>query len=199
MEKKIGFVGLGQMGKWMALNMKKAGFDITVCDVDDKAVQFLTEQGANAAGSPATLAGIVDWVFLSLPNTDIVEQVLFGEDGLIRGAKAGLTIVDFGTTSYLPTLDFERRLKEKGVLFADAPVSGMEARAREGIIIALASDDDDQIDDVAEHIIPIPATSDYLLPVLMSVPLQLLAYHMALLRDCDVDQPRNLAKSVTVE
>jgi glutamine---fructose-6-phosphate transaminase (isomerizing) len=74
-----------------------------------------------------------------------------------------------------------------------------EVRAREGIIVALASEDDDQISQLSEHVIRIPAISDYLLPILMIVPLQLLAYHIAIMRGCDVDQPRNLAKSVTVE
>ena len=88
----------------------------------------------------------------------------------------------------------------KSVLRYEKMISNIEeVRAREGILIALASDDDDRIHEIAEHVIPIPATSDYLLPILMSIPLQLLAYHVAVLRDCDVDQPRNLAKSVTVE
>jgi glucosamine--fructose-6-phosphate aminotransferase (isomerizing) len=88
----------------------------------------------------------------------------------------------------------------KSVLRYEKMISNIEeVRAREGILITLASQDDDRIHEIAEHVIPIPATSDYLLPVLMSVPLQLLAYHIALLRGCDVDQPRNLAKSVTVE
>jgi len=88
----------------------------------------------------------------------------------------------------------------KSVLRYEKMLSNIEeVRAREGILIALASEDDDRIQEIVEHVIPIPQTSDYLLPVLMSVPLQLLAYHIALLRGCDVDQPRNLAKSVTVE
>jgi len=74
-----------------------------------------------------------------------------------------------------------------------------EVRAREGIIVAVANEDDDQISRLAEHVIRIPEASDYILPILMIVPLQLLAYHIAILRGCDVDQPRNLAKSVTVE
>jgi glucosamine--fructose-6-phosphate aminotransferase (isomerizing) len=74
-----------------------------------------------------------------------------------------------------------------------------EARAREGIIIALATEGDDQIAQLTRHVIYIPEISDYLLPILLVVPLQLLAYHIAILRGCDVDQPRNLAKSVTVE
>jgi glucosamine--fructose-6-phosphate aminotransferase (isomerizing) len=88
----------------------------------------------------------------------------------------------------------------KSVLRYEKMISNIEeVRAREGILIALANQDDDRIHEIAEHVIHVPATADYLLPVLMSVPLQLLAYHIALLRGCDVDQPRNLAKSVTVE
>jgi glutamine---fructose-6-phosphate transaminase (isomerizing) len=74
-----------------------------------------------------------------------------------------------------------------------------EVRAREGLLIAVASEGDSQIEQLSNHIIRIPEISDYLLPLLMIVPLQLLAYYVAVLRGCDVDQPRNLAKSVTVE
>jgi glutamine---fructose-6-phosphate transaminase (isomerizing) len=88
----------------------------------------------------------------------------------------------------------------KSVLRYEKMLSNIEeVRAREGIIIALASEDDDEISRLAPHIIRIPEISDYLLPTVMIVPLQLLAYHIAVLRGCDVDQPRNLAKSVTVE
>ncbi len=134
MDKSVGFIGLGQMGKWMARSVLRAGFALTVYDVNAQAVKFLTDQGAESAGSPAELAGQVDWVFLSLPNTAIVESVIFGEDGLLHGARPGLIVVDCGTTGYLPTLDFSRRLQERGLIFADAPVSGMEARAREGTL-----------------------------------------------------------------
>jgi 3-hydroxyisobutyrate dehydrogenase-like beta-hydroxyacid dehydrogenase len=97
-------------------------------------VLFLSERGAASAFNPAELAGQVDLVLLSLPNTAIVEKVIFGDDGLIHGARPGMIIVDCGTTSYVPTLDFARRLRERGLRFADAPVSGMEARAQEGTL-----------------------------------------------------------------
>ncbi|HLJ90473.1 MAG TPA: glutamine--fructose-6-phosphate transaminase (isomerizing) [Candidatus Angelobacter sp.] len=74
-----------------------------------------------------------------------------------------------------------------------------EAKARDGQIIALATDGDDEITEAADHVLYIPRVSELLLPILEVVPLQLLAYHIAVLRGCDVDQPRNLAKSVTVE
>ena len=92
MNKKVGFIGLGNMGKWMALNMMKAGFDLTVFDADPKAVKFVVDKGAGSARNPMEMAGRVDWVFLSLPNTEIVEKVIFGEDGLVKGAGPGLVI-----------------------------------------------------------------------------------------------------------
>ncbi|HEY8368130.1 MAG TPA: SIS domain-containing protein, partial [Thermodesulfobacteriota bacterium] len=74
-----------------------------------------------------------------------------------------------------------------------------EARARGGRIIALATEGDEEVGRFAEVVIPVPAACDLLTPIVLSVPLQLLAYHVAVAKGTDVDQPRNLAKSVTVE
>ena len=74
-----------------------------------------------------------------------------------------------------------------------------EVKARKGRIIAIVSEGDKEIKSLAEFVIEIPETEEALTPLLSVIPLQLLAYHIALLRDCNVDQPRNLAKSVTVE
>ena len=74
-----------------------------------------------------------------------------------------------------------------------------EVKARKGVIIAVVSEGDEDVYSMADHCIEIPETDEMLVPLLASIPLQLLAYHMALLRGCNVDQPRNLAKSVTVE
>jgi 3-hydroxyisobutyrate dehydrogenase-like beta-hydroxyacid dehydrogenase len=143
MKEKIGFIGLGTMGKWMALNMLKAGFSMRVYDINPAAVGFLAEQGAAAAKSPADVAEGVDWLFMSLPDTELVEKVIFGENGIAQGARPGLVLVDLSTISYIPTLEINRRLKEKGILFADAPVSGMEARAKEGKITVMFGGDED--------------------------------------------------------
>jgi glucosamine--fructose-6-phosphate aminotransferase (isomerizing) len=74
-----------------------------------------------------------------------------------------------------------------------------EIKARKGKIIAIATEGDENIEELAEEIIHLPKVHEFVLPLVATVPLQLLAYHMAVLRGCDVDQPRNLAKSVTVE
>ena len=74
-----------------------------------------------------------------------------------------------------------------------------QVKARGGTVIALATEGDEDIARKADHVLYIPQTSPLLTPVLAVIPLQLLAYHIAVRRGCDVDQPRNLAKSVTVE
>src|SRR6185295_11539979 len=89
--------------------------------------------------------------------------------------------------------------EESRVLYEKTLSNIQEVKAREGIVIAIANEGDKAVGKSADHVIEIPASNDLLLPILEIVPLQLLAYHIAVRRGCDVDQPRNLAKSVTVE
>jgi glucosamine--fructose-6-phosphate aminotransferase (isomerizing) len=97
----------------------------------------------------------------------------------------------------LATRDMQSR---RSMLRYEKMISNIEeVRAREGVIIVLATEGDDRIAQLSEHVIYLPDLTDLLAPILLPVPLQLLAYHIAVLRGCDVDQPRNLAKSVTVE
>jgi glucosamine--fructose-6-phosphate aminotransferase (isomerizing) len=74
-----------------------------------------------------------------------------------------------------------------------------QARARGGVVIALATEGDTLIKEKADHVIYVPEAPSLLAPVINVMPLQLLSYHIAVRRGADVDQPRNLAKSVTVE
>jgi glucosamine--fructose-6-phosphate aminotransferase (isomerizing) len=89
--------------------------------------------------------------------------------------------------------------EESRLLYEKTLSNIQEVKAREGIVIAIATEGDKAVPKLADHVIELPATSELLLPILEVVPLQLLAYHIAVRRGCDVDQPRNLAKSVTVE
>jgi len=85
------------------------------------------------------------------------------------------------------------------VLYEKTLSNIQEVKARSGMVIAVACEGDEEVVKTADHVITIGATHELLLPILEVVPLQLLAYHIAVRRGCDVDQPRNLAKSVTVE
>jgi glucosamine--fructose-6-phosphate aminotransferase (isomerizing) len=102
----------------------------------------------------------------------------------------------------LPTVVLATRDRddEMSCLLYEKTLSNIqEVKAREGIVVAVVCEDDDEAARVADHVITVPRTDELLLPILEVVPLQLLAYHIAVRRGCDVDQPRNLAKSVTVE
>lgn len=134
MMRRIGFIGLGQMGKWMALNYLKADCHISVYDINTQAVDLLVQNGATARQTPAHMATQCEVVFLSLPDTDIVEQTIFGETGLIQTAKKEMLIVDLSTISYLGSVDIARKLNQKDIFFCDAPVSGMESRAKEATL-----------------------------------------------------------------
>jgi 3-hydroxyisobutyrate dehydrogenase-like beta-hydroxyacid dehydrogenase len=141
MKPKVGFIGLGHMGKWMAINVAKAGYPLTVYDVRKEPVMELIENGALSGNDPADVAGQTNCVFLSLPDTEILETVIFGEKGLTHGLSPGSTVVDLSTIHYLSTLRIEEKLRTTGVTFLDAPVSGMEARAKEGTLTVMIGGD----------------------------------------------------------
>jgi 3-hydroxyisobutyrate dehydrogenase-like beta-hydroxyacid dehydrogenase len=132
--KKIGFIGLGQMGKWMASNLVNCGFDLSVFDISKEALALLAKQGATRTGSPAELAKSVDVIILSLPNSDVAEEVVRGQDGILAEAKPGQILVDCGTAGYLWTRKFSDSLHKQGLRFADAPVTGLEQRAKDATL-----------------------------------------------------------------
>jgi 3-hydroxyisobutyrate dehydrogenase-like beta-hydroxyacid dehydrogenase len=134
MLKSVGFIGLGQMGRWMALNLIKNHFDLTVYDINSRAMEFLVEQGAKPARSPGQLAQQVDMIVLSLPNAGVVAEVVYGNDGIVRGAKKGQILLDCGTCGFLWTMEFAKKLEKDGIRFADAPVTGMEQRAKDAAL-----------------------------------------------------------------
>ncbi|MBT4705543.1 MAG: glutamine--fructose-6-phosphate transaminase (isomerizing) [Flavobacteriales bacterium] len=87
----------------------------------------------------------------------------------------------------------------KGPSYEKVVSNIQEVKARKGVVIAVVSDGDEQVKEIADYTIEIPETEEMFAPLVASVPLQLLSYHIAVMRECNVDQPRNLAKSVTVE
>ncbi len=93
----------------------------------------------------------------------------------------------------------DRESEESRVHYEKTLSNIQEVKARSGRVVAVACEGDEEVAKMADHLITIPATRELLLPLLEMIPMQLLAYHIAVRRGCDVDQPRNLAKSVTVE
>ena len=134
MNPEIGFVGLGTMGKGMALNLIKAGFPLHFYARKKEIIDEVTAQGGKSVPTLKDLARISQWIIFCLPGTKIVEEVLFGPEGMAEVLRPEQIVVDCGTIHPLETKRFAVSLKKKGVPFLDAPVSGMEARAREGTL-----------------------------------------------------------------
>ncbi|NWG08146.1 MAG: NAD-binding protein [Chloroflexi bacterium] len=138
---KVGYIGLGLMGKSIARNILKAGFPLVVHNRSRAAVEELVTEGATAAFSPREVAGQVDVVFTNLPDSPDVEQVVLGEDGIIEGAHEGLIYVDNSTIKPAVARRIAERLAEKGVLALDAPVSGGDIGARNGTLTIMVGGD----------------------------------------------------------
>lgn len=127
---RVGYIGLGLMGKPIARNILKAGFPLVVHNRSRAAVEELVAEGARAAFSPAEVAAQVDIVFTNLPDSPDVEQVALGEKGIVESARPGLIFVDNSTIKPATARHIARVLGEKGVLCLDAPVSGGDIGAR---------------------------------------------------------------------
>ena len=132
--KKIGFIGLGVMGKKMALNILKAGYELTVYDVVEKNVKDMVTEGASSATSAADLASKSEVVFTSLPNSAIVEAVVLGENGILSGCKEGTIIVDLSSITPKSIRKIHKICSDKKVEVVDAPVSGGAAGAEKGTL-----------------------------------------------------------------
>lgn len=131
---KVGYIGLGLMGKAIARNILKAGFPLVVHNRSRAAVDELVAEGAAAANSPKEAAAQVDVIFTNLPDTpDVVEAVL-GEKGIIEGAREGLIYVDNSTIKPASARMIAQKLAEKNVFALDAPVSGGDIGARDGTL-----------------------------------------------------------------
>lgn len=134
MGERVGFIGLGIMGRPMALNLLKAGHDLAVYARRPEALEPLEAVGAEPCGSPAELATRSDIVFTMVSDTPDVEEVLFGPGGVIEGVREGAVVVDMSTIAPSATRDMARRLAALGVAMLDAPVSGGEQGAIAGTL-----------------------------------------------------------------
>jgi 2-hydroxy-3-oxopropionate reductase len=142
MPERIGFIGLGIMGRGMSRNLLGAGFDLTVWNRSPERMAPLTEAGAGGAGSPEELAAACDVVFVCVSDTPDVEAVLLGKGGAIHGAKPGSLVVDMSTISPRATRDIAARLRERGIAMLDAPVSGGSEGAERGTLSIMVGGDD---------------------------------------------------------
>lgn len=131
---KVGFIGLGIMGRPMSKNLLKAGYDLTVLDYNESAVKELVALGASSAPTASEIAKQCDVVVTMLPNSPHVKAVALGEGGIIDGARQGLTFIDMSSIDPMASKEIGAALAEKGVDMLDAPVSGGEPKAIDGTI-----------------------------------------------------------------
>lgn len=131
---RIGFIGVGIMGKQMASNLMKKGYRLTVYNRSKKSVEELRSQGADVASTPSEIAAKSDIVIDMVTDAPDVEQVIFGENGVIEGARPGLVMIDMSTNSPEVAQSISSRLAEKSADFLDAPVTGGDKGAREGTL-----------------------------------------------------------------
>ena len=131
---KIGFIGLGIMGRPMAKNLLKAGYELIVRDFNQAAVDDLVACGAEAAQSGAEIASQVDVCITMVPNSPHVRAAVLGEGGIIETAKPGFTLIDMSSIDPVESRKIGAELAKKGCQMLDAPVSGGEPKAIDGTL-----------------------------------------------------------------
>ncbi len=134
MGERIGFIGLGIMGRPMALHLVEAGYPLTVHSRSPGPVDELVAAGAARAEGPDGVGAASDIVITMLPDTPDVDQVLFGQGGVSEGLQAGNLVIDMSSIDPIPTRAFAERLAERDVAMLDAPVSGGEKGALEATL-----------------------------------------------------------------
>ncbi|WP_208559919.1 2-hydroxy-3-oxopropionate reductase [Marinilactibacillus kalidii] len=143
---KVGFVGLGIMGKPMAKNILKNGYEVIVFDFNQSAIDELVKAGAKAADSGAKVAEEAEVIITMLPNSPNVEAALFNPGGIAEGLSSGKTVIDMSSIAPKASQDFAARLAKKDVQFMDAPVSGGEPKAIDGTIAVMVGGEQEVFD-----------------------------------------------------
>ncbi|MEE8569589.1 MAG: 2-hydroxy-3-oxopropionate reductase [Candidatus Bathyarchaeia archaeon] len=145
---KIGYIGLGVMGKPMAKNLLKAGHQLVVYDVVKEKVDDLVQAGAEPADNCRDAASRGDIIILMLPDSPEVEAVMLGEEGVLEGARPGSIIIDMSSISPLVDIALEKKAREKSLKMMDAPVSGGEPGAVAGTLAIMVGGDASTFDEI---------------------------------------------------
>tara|TARA_Y100000588_G_scaffold126107_1_gene138147 strand:- start:705 stop:1598 length:894 start_codon:yes stop_codon:yes gene_type:complete len=143
---KVGFIGVGFMGKHMARHIIEGGHELTIYDISETAAKDLVDLGAKWANSPSIVATDSEVIFTSLPTPQDVEQVVIGEGGLLDGAVEGTTFFDLSTTDPETITRISESTSQKGVTLLDAPVSGGTTGAEEGTLCVMVGGDKSKYD-----------------------------------------------------
>ena len=134
MAEKVGFIGLGIMGKPMAKNLMEAGYELVLYNRTLEKAEELSEDGAEVAANPREVAENSEIIVTMLPDSPDVRDVVAGKDGVLEGIKEGALLVDMSTISPVVTEELAEKLEERGASMLDAPVSGGDVGAIEGTL-----------------------------------------------------------------
>lgn len=141
----IAFIGLGQMGAPMAANLIKKGHQLSVYDVNQQAIEVLTDLGAKRANNPADAAQKAAFVITMLPNGDLVEQVLFGDSGVTQTLSKEALVIDMSTIHPLCSDRLCQKMSQQGFSYMDAPVGRTSEQAVTGNLLILAGGSPEQV------------------------------------------------------
>lgn len=156
---KIGFIGLGIMGKPMAKNLIKAGHDLVVYDVIKENAEEVAAAGAKAVASSKVVAQECRLIITMLPNSPHVKTVVMGENGVLEGAQEGTIIVDMSSIAPIAAQEIEKACVAKGVKMIDAPVSGGEPKAIDGTLSIMVGGDKAVFDEVYDILMKMGASA----------------------------------------
>lgn len=137
----IGFIGLGLMGGKMVQNLQKKGFELNVMDLNKKAVAACVARGATEVATAKELAAASDIIMLCLTTSNVVEKLVYGENGILSGIKEGAVLIDFGTSIPASTRKIGADLAAKGAGMVDAPLGRTPAHAKDGLLNIMAAGD----------------------------------------------------------
>lgn len=145
---KIGFIGLGIMGKPMSKNLLKAGHQLVIFDINEDAVEELKQAGAEVGSSPKDVASKTNIIITMLPNSPQVKAVVLGKDGVIEGAQKGSIVVDMSSIAPLVSREVSGALAQKGIRMLDAPVSGGQPKAIDGSLAIMVGGTQADFDEI---------------------------------------------------
>jgi 2-hydroxy-3-oxopropionate reductase len=134
----VGIVGVGLMGQAFSHHLVKSGFKVQGFDLDERRLRELHERGGTPVESPAAAARGARWLVTSLPTSDIVREVVFGENGIASAAAKGLILADTSTSRPQDSEKLGAELAQRGIRFLDACVSGTSAMAWKKDLIVIA-------------------------------------------------------------
>lgn len=140
-KQSVGFIGVGTMGRPMAMNLLRAGYELTVYDVVPEAARSLASAGARVAGSPREAAAAGEIVVSMLPASRHVVAAMFGPDGAVEGLRQGATLIDMSTIDPGTTKRVAAAAQTKGARMLDAPVSGSSIGATEATLTIMVGGD----------------------------------------------------------